>query len=143
MANCERDVPLCTCLPYISSISLQEWVLSPTGLKDDDSSLVIAEQVDELVCKLGSQQLDGQSGIESLKVTHGRVAPEYPRREVSMVGSATCEGSTARHAGIDVELDRVPAILMNDEGAIRGGGEPIKPGYVLSKLRGESEGSFF
>ena len=98
------------------------------GLKRDDSSLVITEQVEELVCELGSPQLDGPSGIESLEVTNGRVAPEYPRREGSMVHSASCEGSSARHAGVYVELDWVPAILMNDEGAICCGEESIKPG---------------
>ena len=63
-------------LPYISGKSLQEWVLVLAGQKDDDNILVIAEQVDELVCELGSPQLDGQSGVESLKVTNGRVAPK-------------------------------------------------------------------
>ena len=79
------------------------------------------------MCKLGSPQLDGPSGIESLEVTNGRVSPEYPRREGTMVCSASCEGSTARHAGVDVELYRVPVILMNDASAIIGGEELIKP----------------
>ena len=82
----------------------------------------------ELVCELWNPPLDGQSSIESLKVTNGRVAPEYTRRESSMLCSASCDGSTARHAGIDVELDRVPAILMNDEHAIHSGEEMVKPG---------------
>ena len=56
MADCGGDVPLCSCLPYISNTSLQERVLALAGLKDDDSGLVIAEQVDELVCELGSPQ---------------------------------------------------------------------------------------
>ena len=124
MADCESDVPLCTCLPYIAGASLQEWVLVPAGLKDDDSSLHITERVEELVSELVSPQLDGQS----LEVTNGRVAPEYPRREASMVCTASCEGSTARQTSIDVELKRAPAILMNDEGAIYVGEEPIKPG---------------
>ena len=80
------------------------------------------------MCELGRPQHDGQSSVESLEVTNGRVTPEYPGRESSMVCSASCEGSTARHAGIDVELDRIPAILMNDESAIRGGVEMFKPG---------------
>ena len=121
MANCEGDVPLCTYLPYISGTSLQEWVPAPASLKDDDSGLVIAEQVEELVCELGSPQFDGQSGIESLEVTNGRVGPECPRREGGMVCSASCEGSAARHSGIDVELYQVPIILMNDKSAICGG----------------------
>ena len=95
------------------------------------------------MCELWSLQLDGQSGIESIEVTKWRVASEYPRREGSMIGYDSCDGSAARRAGIYVELDRVPAILMNDEGAINGGEELIKPGQVLSKLRGEGEGSFF
>ena len=76
----------------------------------------------------GAHKLDGQSGIGSLKVTNGRVALKYSRREGSMVGSASYEGSAVRHSGIDVDLDRVPAILMNVEGAVRGGEELIKPG---------------
>ena len=45
-----------------------------------------------------------------------------------MLGSAHCEGSTAEHASIDVELYRVPVILVNEESAVGGGEEPIKPG---------------
>ena len=111
MADYEHGVPLCTCLPYIPGTSLQERVLAPASLKDDDCSLIIAEQMEKLVCELGIPQLDGQSGIESLEVTNGRVTPEYPGRESSMLHSVSCEGSTARHAGINVKLDRVPAIL--------------------------------
>ena len=55
------------------------------SLKDDDSSLVSTEQVEKLVCELGSPQLDGQRGIESLKVTYGRVAPEYAWRDAIVV----------------------------------------------------------
>ena len=80
------------------------------------------------MCELGSPQLDGQSGIESLGVTNGRIVPEYTGRETSMAHSAICEDSTARYACIDVELDQVPAILMNDEGAIHDGEETLKPG---------------
>ena len=80
------------------------------------------------MCELGSPWLDSQSGVASLEVTNGRVALEYPRREGSMICSASCEGSAARHAGIDVEVYRVPVIQMNDEHAICGGEEPIKPG---------------
>ena len=128
MADYEGDVPLCTCLPYNPGTSPQERVLALGSLKDDDCHITIAEQMEKLVCEHGSPQLDGKNGIESLKVTNGRVAPEYPGRESSMVLSASCEGSTTRHAGIDLELSRVPAILMNDEGAIRGGKEMVKPG---------------
>ena len=106
--------------------SLQKQVLVLAGLKDE-SNMVIAEQVDELVCELGSPQLDGQRGIEILKVINGRVALEYPRREGSMVCFASCEGSAARHAGVDVELYWVPVILINDESAICNGEELIKP----------------
>ena len=49
------------------------------------------------------------------------VIPEYPRREGSVICSASCEGSTAGHACIDVELYWVPAILVNDERAVSGG----------------------
>ena len=66
MADYEGDVPLCTCLPYIPGTSLQEWALATASLKDDDSILAIAEQVENLVCELGRPQLDGQSGTESL-----------------------------------------------------------------------------
>ena len=47
VADCKGDVPLCARLPYISGTSLQERVLVPSGLKDDDSSLVVTEQVKE------------------------------------------------------------------------------------------------
>ena len=58
----------------------------------------------------------------------GRVGPKYPKRKGGMVHSASCEGSAARHVGIDVELYWVPVILVNDESAIDGGEEPSKPG---------------
>ena len=48
----------------------------PASLEDDDSILVIAEHVEEVLCELGIPQLAGQSGIESLKVINGRVALE-------------------------------------------------------------------
>ena len=45
-----------------------------------------------------------------------------------MVRSASCEGSAAaRHAGIDVEVYRVPVVLVNNESVIHGGEEPIEP----------------
>ena len=50
-----------------SSTSCEEWVLAPADLEDDNSSLVVTEQVEELVCELGSPQLDGQSSVESLE----------------------------------------------------------------------------
>ena len=125
MADYVGDVPLCmrTCLSYIPGTSLEEQVLAPSSLKDDDCILIIAEQVEKLVCKLGSPQLEGHSGIESIEVTNGRVVPEYTGRECSMLHSARCEGSTPRHAGVNVRLDWVPAILNNDKGAIHGGEE--------------------
>ena len=128
MADYEGDVPLFACLPYISGASLQEWVLAMASLKNDDCSLVITEQVEKLVCKLGCPQLDGQRSIESLEVTNGGVAAEYAGRECSMVCSASCECSAVRHVGINVKLDRVPVILMNDESAIHGGEVTVKPG---------------
>ena len=67
------------------------------------------------------------SGVESLEVTDGLAALEYPRMECSMVRSASCEGSSARHAGTDVELYCVPVIMVNDESAICGGEELIEP----------------
>ena len=78
--------------------------------------------------ELWGPQLDGQCGVESLEVADAGVVPEYPRWEGSMIGSARHEGSAAGHASIDVELYRVPVILVNDESAVDGGEEPIKPG---------------
>ena len=51
--------------------------------------------MDELVHELWSPQLNGQCGIESLKVADEGVVPEYPRREGGMIGSTGCEGSAA------------------------------------------------
>ena len=53
---------------------------------------------------------------------------KYPRRKGSMIDSACCEGSAARHASIDVEVYWVPVILVYMESAVGGGDEPIKPG---------------
>ena len=78
--------------------------------------------------ELWGPQLDDQSGVESLGVTDGRVGPEYPGRKGSVFTSASCEGSTAGPSGIDVELYRVPVILVNDESDVRGGEESIEPG---------------
>ena len=86
-------------------------MLAPAGLKDGDSSLVVADQVEELVRKLWGPQLDGQCGVECLEVADEGVVPEYSRREGSMTGSASHEGSAAGHASIDVELYQVPVIL--------------------------------
>ena len=69
--------------------------------------------MEKLVCELGSTQVDGQSSIESLEVKNGRVAPEYAGREGNMVHSASCEGTTARHADVDIDLDRVPEEQMS------------------------------
>ena len=128
VADCKGDVPLHARLPYISGASLEEGILALAGLKDGDRGLVVTEQVEELVRKLWGPQLDGQHGVESLKVVDGVVVPEYPGRKGSMICSASCEGSAARHASIDVELYRVLVLLMNDESAIGGGEEPIKTG---------------
>ena len=43
MANCEGDVPLHTCLPYLPGASLEEGILALASLKDGDSGLVVAE----------------------------------------------------------------------------------------------------
>ena len=125
VADSEDDVLLYT--RYISGSSLEEQILAPASLEDFDSGLVVAEQVEQLVFELWCPQVDGQSYIERLEVTDRRVGPEYPRRKGSMVRSASCEGSTARHAGINVELYRVPVILVNDESVIHVGEEPIDP----------------
>ena len=127
VADCEGDVPLHVRLPYISGASLKEGILAPDGLKDGDGGLVVAEQGDELVCELRSPQLDGQFGVESLKVADEGVL-KYPRWEGSVIGSACCEGSAAGYASFDVEVYWVPVILMNEESAIGGGEETIKPG---------------
>ena len=50
VADCESDVPLHTHLPYISGTSLEKGMLAPAVVKNGDISLVVAEQVDELVC---------------------------------------------------------------------------------------------
>ena len=49
VADCEGDIPLHARLPYISGAHLEEGILAPAGLKDGDDSLVVAEQMDELV----------------------------------------------------------------------------------------------
>ena len=73
-------------------------------------------------------QLDGQCSIEDLDVADVVVVPEYPGRKGSVICSASCEGSAARCASIDIELYRVPVLLVNDESAVGGGEEPIEPG---------------
>ena len=85
VADCEDDVPLHTHLPYISGTSLEEGILALAGLKDDDSRLVVAEQVEELVHELWGPELDGQCGVERLEVADGGgrgrgVVQVYPRR---------------------------------------------------------------
>ena len=127
VADCEGDVTLHVCLPYISAASLEEGIIAPADCKDGDSSLFVAEQVDQFVHKLWSPQLDGQCGIESLKVANDGVVLEYPRRESSVIGSAHCEGSAARHASNGVEVYRVPVILVIEESVVSGGEEMIKP----------------
>ena len=80
---------------------------------------------EELVCKLCGPHLDGQHCIDSLEMADGGgVVLEYPRWEGSVIRSTSGEGSTAGHAGIDVELYRVPVLLVNDESSINGGEEP-------------------
>ena len=113
---------------YLSGASLEEGILAPASLKDGDSSLVVAELVDELVCELRSPQLDGQCGVESLEVADEEVVLEYPRWEGGVIGFAHCEGSAARHASVDVQVYWVPLILVNEENAIGGGQEMIKLG---------------
>ena len=127
VADCEGDIPLCARLPYISGTNLEEDILAPASVKNGDVGLVVAEQVDELVCKQWIPQLDGQCGFDSLEVADEGVVPECPRRESGVIGSACCEGSTARHATIDVEGYWVPVIVVNEESAIGGGEELIKP----------------
>ena len=100
VADCEGNVPLCTHLPYISGTSLKEGILALgilvlASLKDCDSCLDVAEQVEELVHELWGPQLDGQCGVESFEVADEGVFPEYPRQEGSVIGSASREGSTA------------------------------------------------
>ena len=59
VVDCEGDVPLCTHLTYISGTSLEEQNLAPADLEDCDIGLVVTEQVEELMCELGSPHLDG------------------------------------------------------------------------------------
>ena len=47
MTDYDSDVQLCACLPYIPCTSLQERILAPASLKDDDSRLVIEEQIEK------------------------------------------------------------------------------------------------
>ena len=56
------------------------------------------------------------------------VVQEYPRWEGGVIGSPCYESSAAGHASIDVQVCRVPVILVNEESAIGGGEEIIKPG---------------
>ena len=57
--------------------------------------------------------------------------------EGSMIPSATCEGSAAGHASIDVELYWVPVTLVNDECAISGGKERSNQARSLQNSGGE------
>ena len=59
VADCKGDVPLRTRLLYISGASLEERILALAHLKDGDGGLVVAEQVEELVCELWGPQLNG------------------------------------------------------------------------------------
>ena len=71
------------------------------------------------------------------------VVPEYSRWEDGVIGSARCEGSTSGHTSIDVQMYRVPVILVNEERAVGAGEEMIKLGKILVELEGEGEGSLF
>ena len=122
VADCEGDVPLRAHLPYLSGAGLEEGILAPANLKDGDGSLVVVEQMDELVHEVRSPQLDGECGVESLQV-----ADEYSRWEGGVIGSACCEGSAAGHASVDVQVYQVPVILVNEENAVGGSEEIIKP----------------
>ena len=143
MADCEGDVPLRARVPNLSSTGLEEIILAPSGLKDVDNSLVVAIQVDELVRKLRSPQLEGQCSIESLEMADEGVVPEDPGQEGGVIGSARCEGSTAGHAGVNVQVYRVPVILVDEERTISGVDEMIKPGKIFVELGREGERSLF
>ena len=72
VAHCEGDVvPLHAHLPYISGASLEEGILALASLKDGDSGLVVAEQVEELVHELWGPQFDDQCCVENLELTDG------------------------------------------------------------------------
>ena len=58
-----------------------------------------------------------------------------------MIGSAHCEGFAAGHANIDVQVYRVPVVLVDEKCAISGVEEMIKPGKILVELGGKGEGS--
>ena len=64
-------------LPTVRVMSHCAQVCHISLVQDGDSGLVVAEQLEELVCELWGPQLDGQSGIESHKVIDGRVGQEY------------------------------------------------------------------
>ena len=48
VADCEGDVPLHTRLPYISGATLEEQILAPAGLEDDDSGLAVGVRTVEI-----------------------------------------------------------------------------------------------
>ena len=89
--------------------------MHPAGLKDAVSSLVVAEELDELVRELRSPQLDGQCGIESFEMADEGVVLQYPGQECGMIGSASCDGSAAGYAGINIQVNQVPVILGDEE----------------------------
>ena len=68
---------------------------------------------------------------------------QYPVGKCGMIGSARCDGSTARHAGIDIHMYWVLVILVDEEHAIGGGEEMVEPRQILAEPRGEGEGSLF
>ena len=140
---CECDIPLRAHLPYLSGASLKEGILAPAGLKDGDSGLGVTEQVDELAREVRSPQLDGLCGIESFEMADEWFVSKYPGWEGGMVGSACCDGSTAGHVGVNVQVYRVSVVLVDEECAIGCGEEMIKPGKILAELRGEGERALF
>ena len=78
MTDCEGDVPLGAHLPNLSGASLEEGVLALTSLKDSDGSLIVAEEVNELVRELMIPQLDGQCSVESLEMADEGVVSQHP-----------------------------------------------------------------
>ena len=71
------------------------------------------------------------------------VASQYPGRECGVIGSASCDGSTARHAGVDIQVNWLPVILVDEECAVGGGEEMFKPDQIFAELGGEGEVSLF
>ena len=64
------------------------------------------------------------------------VVLQYLGRECGVIGSACCDGSSAGHAGVDIQVYQVPVILVDEEHAVGGGKETVEPGQILAELRG-------